>query len=104
MGAMTSRRAPAKEMWIGGSSTSIVPPTDYWNYLAGELPFGDQIRELHELSDQRLNEFVPNALPGPENSAVAVLDRVVADGWLEKKQRQKCPNCAYELNEAEAKQ
>jgi hypothetical protein len=104
MAMCTSRHAPLKESWVGFGSTSIVPPTDYWNHLDRELSCGDQIRELQQLSDQRLNEFRPGDLHGPANSATELLDKVVADRWLENKQRWKCPTCSYELNEAEGAQ
>ncbi|MDP2885124.1 MAG: hypothetical protein Q8P51_08920 [Ignavibacteria bacterium] len=86
--------------WIGTGSTSIVPPADYWTFLASEMG-GPQLAGLKDLSDQRLNEFTRNSLPPPEEDAVALLERVTADGWLEKRGRQRCPFCEYELSAEE---
>lgn len=84
-------------VWIGRGTTSIVPPVDYWAYLAGKLP-GQQLEKLRLLSNERLSEFIPRALPPPENSAVELLDLVAADGWLERVKRQRCPSCDFELS------
>lgn len=100
---MTSSSSHTIKTWIAEGSTSIVPPADYWADLAGLVP-DHQIQELQQQSDQRLNEFTPDGLPPPESSAVELLNHVAADGWLEPNLRQKCPNCAFVLNEKEASQ
>jgi hypothetical protein len=61
-----------------------------------------QLDQLKLLSDRRLNEFEPSALPPPQDSAMMLLDRVAADGWLDKIQRRRCPNCAIELADVAA--
>lgn len=103
---MTSPCPLANETRIGRGSTSIVPPVDYWTYLAGVVPHNqfDQLKQLKQLSDARLNEFALSALPPPGNTAVELLDQVAADGWLDRKQRRSCPKCSYELNREEADQ
>ena len=95
--------AHAPRTWIGQGSTSIVPPADYWAYLAGVVP-GPQLEQLQLLSARRLNEFTPSDLPPPEGTAVELLERVAGDGWLQRIQRQKCPNCRFELDEEQAAQ
>lgn len=78
-----------------------MPPAAYWLALAGVAP-NSHISRLQELSDQRLNEFTPSALPPPERTALLLLDRVAAAGWLRTEERQKCPNCDAPLSVAEA--
>lgn len=99
----TSGRSPTPLAWIGGGSISILPPADYWMYLAGVAP-GPQLDRLVELSDKRLTEFLPSDLPLFESAAVELLNRVAADGWLERKQRKRCPNCDSQISEEEAAQ
>ena len=91
------------ETWIGKGSTSIVPPADYWSRLALVMP-GLPVKQLQQKSDLRLNEFTPGDLPPPENMAIELLQRLVGDGWLRQKQRQKCPNCAEVLSDEEVTQ
>ena len=98
-----SGRSPTPGVWIGGGSPSILPPIDYWIYLAGVAP-GPQLDRLIELSDKRLTEFLPSDLPLPESTAVELLDRVAGDGWLERRQRPRCPNCDTQISEKEAGQ
>jgi hypothetical protein len=95
----TSLRTPGA--WVSKGSTSIVPPADYWEYLAATVS-SRQVEELKQLSDQRLNEFSASALPLPERTAVELLDRVTDDGWLERRHRRRCPNCNFEVSEDEA--
>lgn len=78
-------------------STSIVPPPDYWATLREQFP-GLQIDKLRALSDERLSELTPNALPPPDSTAMALLDRVAADGWLTRTVRLRCPNCDLVLD------
>jgi hypothetical protein len=87
----------------GKGSISTLPPAEYWVHLARALP-RDQVEALRQLSDERLNEFIPSNLPRPESTAIKVLERVAADGWLECKQRQRCSNCEHDLTEEEAAQ
>lgn len=89
------------ETWISKGSTSIVPPGDYWAFLASKFP-GPQLEQLRHLSDERLSEFRSSTLGPPENKAIELLDRVGSDGWLERTQRQRCPKCDFELNEEQA--
>lgn len=100
---MKSPSSLANEAWIGQTSISIVPPSDYWARLDSEFS-ADQIERLRHLSDQRLNEFTPSALPSPTRTAIELLDRVVDDGWLEREQRQTCPNCEFEISGDQAAQ
>ena len=91
--------------WVGQASTSKVPPPAYWEGLAAALPdLRLQIEKLHHLSDNRLKEFKPSDLPFSERDATKLLDRVVADGWLKREQRQSCPSCEQVLDENEASQ
>jgi hypothetical protein len=92
----------SSESWLGHGSRSVLPPADYWTILASFAP-GPQLDQLKLLSDRRLNEFEPSTLPPPEATAVMLLDRMAADGWLEKIQRHRCPKCANELNDNEAR-
>ena len=89
--------------WIAHGSTSIVPPADYWAHLAG-LGFDRQIEELRQQSDRRLNEFTVGGLPPPKSTAVSLLNRVAADGWISPTQRQRCPNCNFDLSAEQATQ
>ena len=89
--------------WIGRGSISIVPPPDYWAWLAGAVP-GRQVERLQQLSDERLTEFTPGSLPPPESTAVELLDRVAADGWVKRQERPGCPSCDVELSAEEAAQ
>jgi hypothetical protein len=86
---------------VNKGSITQLPPTDYWQELARTFPVA-QVNRLRDLSDERLTEFIPANLPVPLASATKLLDRVAADGWLERKQRQRCPNCKEYLTETEA--
>jgi hypothetical protein len=66
-------------------STSIEPPADYWASLAG-VAAPEEIAKLRALSQERLNELTS------DSSDVALLERLVADGWLRHEQRFRCPN------------
>lgn len=88
---------------LGWGSPAIIPPADYWDRLNGEFS-SPLLYELKRLSDDRLNEFTPDALPLPESQAVALLDRVAADGWFNKIERFHCPNCHFQLSTQEAAQ
>jgi hypothetical protein len=85
----------------GKGSISRLPPAAYWQDLASRFP-ADQVNRLRDLSDARLIEFTPTALPVPVASATELLDRVAADGWLERRQRQRCPQCKEDLTATEA--
>ena len=100
---MTPPASHTSPPWVGKGSLSIVPPADYWSYLAREVP-GRQLERLQQQSDQRLNEFSPSGLPPPESTATELLDHVATDGWLERKLRQKCPSCDLSLDQEEAAQ
>lgn len=76
------------------------PPADYWDTLASEFT-GTQSARLRELFENRITEFIADDLP-PREIAVALLERVAADRWLERTQRQRCPNCDHELDAAAA--
>lgn len=77
------------------------PPAAYWETLASEWT-GSQPARLRELFENRITEFTAEMLPPPESTAIALLERVAADGWLERTQRHRCPNCNHELNAATA--
>jgi hypothetical protein len=63
---------------------------------------GPQLERLQLQSDQRQHEFTPTALPPPVNTAIALLEHVAADGWLERVERHRCPNCTYPLDNQQA--
>jgi len=92
---------PSTVAWHNSGSTSVVPPSEYWTLVAATIP-GRQVERLRELSDLRLNEFAPDALPPPRATALGLLDRVAADGWLQRLERRRCPNCDHELTTEEA--
>lgn len=94
---MTLSSSQATEAWVGTGSTSIIPPPDYWAYLARTVS-GPQLKPLQQQSDSRLTEFTPSDLPTPVEEAILLLDRVAADGWLNKINRHRCPNCKVELS------
>ena len=94
---------PTTAAWHNSGSTSVVPPSEYWTLVAATMP-GPQVERLRELSDLRLNEFAPDALPLPRATALALLDRVTADGWLQRLERRRCHNCDYELTTNETTQ
>lgn len=56
----------------------------YWNDLASDF----DIAQLRMLFEQRVREFTPVMLPMPEAEAVALLDRLAADGLLQKEMRE----------------
>jgi len=91
-----SANAPRKVLWVGQGSTKILPPTEYWAFLAQEMPRA-QIERLKEQSDQRHTEFTAGDLPGPEADALALLMRFASDGWVERRERHRCPECGEEL-------
>jgi hypothetical protein len=100
MNLATSSSAPTKAVWVGHGSTKIIPPAEYWAFLAQEMP-GPQIERLKEQSDQRHSEFTTGGLPAPEADALALLIRFASDGWVERRERHVCPECAEELNAQE---
>jgi hypothetical protein len=93
----TSPKGLSKVLWVGQGSTKILPPAEYWLFLAQEIP-GGQIERLKEQSDQRHTEFTTGDLPGPEADALALLMRFASDGWVERRERHRCPECGEELN------
>src|SRR5258708_4591994 len=92
-----SVNAPSKVVWVGQGSTKILPPAEYWAFLAREMPRA-QIERLKEQSDQRHTEFAAGDLPGPEADALALLMRFASDGWVERRERHRCPECGEELD------
>ena len=100
MNLAASSSAPTKAVWVGHGSTKIPPPAEYWAFLAQEMP-GPQIERLKEQSDQRHSEFTTEDLPAPEADALALLIRFASDGWVERRERHVCPECAEELNTQE---
>lgn len=100
MNLATSSRAPTNAVWVGHGSTKIPPPAEYWAFLAQEMP-GPQIERLKEQSDQRHSEFTTGDLPASEADALALLIRFASDGWVERRERHLCPECAEELNTQE---
>jgi hypothetical protein len=98
---MTSPPSQSAEPWTGRGSTSIIPPPDYWAHLIG-VASAAQIEQLQDLSDRRLTEFTPSDLAPPKDTALELLARVAADGWLSQEQRQRCPNCDFELDKEQA--
>lgn len=93
----TSPRAPGKVLWVGQGSTKILPPAEYWLFLAQGMPDAP-VERLKEQSDQRHSEFATTGLPGPEASALALLMRFASDGWVERQERHRCPECGEELD------
>lgn len=89
--------------FVGLGSTSILPPADYWESLAG-VANKDQIEVLRRQSDKRLGEFIPDSLPPPGPAATELLERVAADGWLQPEKRRRCCNCDFELDPDQAAQ
>jgi hypothetical protein len=94
---------PTTAAWHNSGSTSVVPPSEYWTLVAANMP-GPQVERLRELSDLRLNEFAPEDLPLPRATALVLLDRVAADGWLQRVERRRCPKCNYDLTTNEPSQ
>src|SRR5580658_6207703 len=92
-----SSSAPSKALWVGKGSTKILPPAEYWAFLAQEMPDA-QIGSLKEQSDQRHTEFTTGDLPGPEADALALLMRFASDGWIERRERHRCPECGEDLD------
>ncbi len=84
--------------WTGTGSTTISPTDDYWEHLARVMP-GKQHDALRALMDRSVGEISPSDLPPPADTAIALLDRVAADGWLERKLRHTCPSCEAELDD-----
>lgn len=95
--------SPASKGWKGTGSTAVVPPAAYWLSLADVAP-SSHVARLRQLSDDRVTAFTPSALPPPEATAVLLLDRVAADGWVRIEERQKCSNCDSPLSIDEAAQ
>jgi hypothetical protein len=62
---------------------------------------GPQLEQLEEQSKQRLTEFTPSDLHGPEDTALELLKRFASDGWVEAEQRHRCPHCAKDLDAEE---
>jgi hypothetical protein len=92
-----SANAQSKVLWVGQGSAKILPPTEYWAFLAEEMPRA-QTEILKEQSDQRHTEFTAGDLPGPEADALALLARFASDGWVERRERHRCPECGEELD------
>jgi hypothetical protein len=63
------------------------PPAAYWDALIAEAN-GSQPETLRDLFAQRVGEFTGIELPPPESTAIALLERVTADGWLRKEERE----------------
>ncbi len=91
---------PQSQAATGIGSTSFVPAEDYWTSLAQQLP-DHPVGELRVKSNTRQNAFRPSDLPPPPLAAEVLLDRVAADGWIVKQIRRECPNCEFELFEAD---
>ncbi|HEV7768082.1 MAG TPA: hypothetical protein VGQ76_23975 [Thermoanaerobaculia bacterium] len=62
------------------------PSPEYWDALIAELT-GSQPVALRDLFATRITTFTGIELPPPESSAIALLDRFAADGFLEKQLR-----------------
>jgi hypothetical protein len=95
---MTS--VPSSGVWNGKASTSTLPPASYWAHLAVTMPVL-LVDALQKKSDLRLNEFNSVDLPLPRAGATALLERVANDGWLERRQRPRCPACKEVLSDEE---
>ena len=91
---MTNSRSPE-----GIGSSSFVPPKEYWDALARKLP-KHPVAELRAKSDFRQNAFRTSDLP-PGRRAAELLDRVAADGWIVRRVRRECPECDFELVDAD---
>ncbi|MDP9194358.1 MAG: hypothetical protein M3P06_21890 [Acidobacteriota bacterium] len=76
------------------------PPAAYWDALASEAT-GTQVARLRELFENRITEFNADDLP-PRETAVALLERLVTDGWLTRTLRRRCPHCNEQLDDATA--
>lgn len=92
-----STRAPSKVLWVGQGSTKILPPAEYWAFLSHEMQ-GAPIERLMEQSNQRHTEFTASDLPGPEADALTLLTRFASDGWVERQERHRCPECGEDLD------
>ncbi len=102
---MAAPTSQPETQWLGAGSTKIVPPADYWSHLASELPADSksQLERLQQLSDARQTEFIASDLP-PKEAAVRLLERVAADGWLERIERTACPGCDLVLTDEDIRQ
>lgn len=97
---MTGSPAPGSA-WTGTASSTVPPPEDYWEQLSGEYP-PEQVAALRQLSDLRQGELDHRALPPPEGSAAALLERLADDGWVVRERRWRCPECEEELGSDDA--
>ncbi|MFC2078934.1 hypothetical protein ACFLSZ_03030 [Candidatus Bipolaricaulota bacterium] len=84
----------------GKGTLQEIPPAEYWDSLIG-LANPDMLAELKGLMSGSENEINTSYLPPPEDSAIALLDRLVEDGWLRREVRRICGNCEYVLSEDE---
>lgn len=62
------------------------PSPEYWDALIAETT-GSQAAALRDRFATRITTFSGIELPPPESTAIALLDRLAADGFLEKKLR-----------------
>ena len=78
-----------------------LPMAYYWRDIANRFPKAP-VSQLREQFDLRLGEFMANELGPPEAEALALLEQVTADGWLERVKRIRCANKGDELTPEEA--
>lgn len=88
------------DRWDGIGSRRLPPPAAYFEHLRKRLP-NEPVTELKELSDTRVNELALNALP--PGATPALLEAMVAAGWLIAESYRQCPNptCEHEPDDAE---
>jgi hypothetical protein len=85
----------------GTGSLDRLPMADYWRDKACQFP-NAPVAQLREQFDLRLGEFKTSELHPPEAEALALLEQVAADGWIERVERFRCANRGDSLTPQEA--
>jgi hypothetical protein len=85
----------------GKGSIKSRPSRAYWESLENSLP-RSQVDGLRQQFEQGWTEFKTATLPPPANNAQLVLERIAADGWLNRTERFICAASGEELKESEA--
>jgi hypothetical protein len=82
-------------------SLDRLPMADYWRDVARRLPKA-LVAQLREQFDLRLGEFRASDLHPPEAEALALLEQIAADGWIERVERIRCARQGDSLTPQEA--